>query len=202
MKKSLRWLAATAMTWLLATTILASLVARPGVGSPSFAVILNMVLPMWIVGVFAIADPDLDHPWLAPYFETRRWERDGRRYKNLGVLRYQAVLKKHRIGVFGLRPRDFRVTPDATFVEKMERETRAAEAAHGACFLVVAGFAAFAAATGRIAGAIGLVAVGAACQVYPMLLQRYHRPRWRRVLTRARSRCDRTIPAGIVDVAE
>ena len=187
-KKALRWLAAMIMTWLLSTTILASLVARPGVGSFAFAVILNMVLPMWIVGFFAIADPNLDHPWLAPYFRTRRWEQDGRRYLDLGVLRFQAFLKKYRVGIFGLRPRDFRVTHDAVFLEKMERETRAAEVAHGVCFLVVAGFAVYAAVAGHIAGGIWLLVIGVVCQVYPMLLQRYHRPRWRRALTMARNR--------------
>ena len=76
-KKVLRWLAAMTMTWLLSTTILASLVARLGVGSFAFAVLLNSVLPMWILGFFAIADPNLDHPWLAPYLRTRRWEQNG-----------------------------------------------------------------------------------------------------------------------------
>ena len=70
-------LAAMAMTWLLSTTLLSSLVDRPGVGSFSFAVLLNMMLPMWIVGVFAIADPNLDHPWLAPYFTTSVGNRTG-----------------------------------------------------------------------------------------------------------------------------
>ena len=47
------------------------------------------------------------------------------------------------------------------------------------CFLVVAGFAVSAAVAGQIAGGIGLLVIGVVCQVYPMLLQRYHRPRWR-----------------------
>jgi hypothetical protein len=153
-KKALRWLAAMTMTWLLATTILATLVARPVVGSFAFAVILNMLLPMWIVAFFAIADPNLDHPWLVPYFRARRWEHNGRRYLHLGVLRFQAYLKKYRIGVFGLRPREFRVTQDALFLEKMERETRNAEVAHGVCFLVVAGFAIDSAVMGSITGAL------------------------------------------------
>jgi hypothetical protein len=185
-KKALRWLAATAMTWLLSTTLLASIVARPGVGSFAFAFILNMLLPMWILMFFAIAAPNLDHPWLAFYFRTRRWEQDGRRYVDLGVLPFQTFLKKYQIGIFGLRPRDFRVTHDAGFLEKMERETRAAEVAHGVCFLVVAGFAVDSAVLGRLAGAIWLLVIGVVCHVYPMLLQRYHRPRWRRALARAR----------------
>ena len=101
------------------------------------------------------------------------------------MLHFQAVLKKYRVGIFGMRPRGFRVNNGAALLARMERETRAAETAHGVCFAIVAGFAVYAAATGRIAGAVWLLIVGIVCQVYPMLLQRYHRPRWRRVLRQA-----------------
>ena len=83
-----------------------------------------------------------------------------------------------------MRPRDFRVTNDAVFLTRMERQTRAAEAAHGVCFAIVSGFAIYAPATARPAGAAWLLAGGIVCQACPMLLQRYHRPRWRRVLRR------------------
>ena len=196
MARMLRWAAAGLLTWLLAVTVLANLVREFGVESPGFAIVLNMALPLWVVAFFFIADPGLEHAWLEPYFRTRSWERDGERYRSLGVLPYQAVLKALRLGVFGLRPRGFRVTADPAFLAKMERDTRAAEAAHGLCFAIVAGFAVYAAATGRIAGAGWLLAAGLVCQVYPMLLQRHHRPRWRRALRRRNARC-----AGVVDVA-
>ena len=64
--KGLRWVAALLLTWLLSATILTSLLARLGAESIAFALVLDMVLPLWILGFFAIADPDIDHPWLEP----------------------------------------------------------------------------------------------------------------------------------------
>ncbi len=74
------------------------------------------------------------------------------------------------------------------FSRRWNVKPAAREAAHGVCFLVVAGFAVYAAVAGHIAGGIWLLVIGVVCQVYPMLLQRYHRPRWRRALTMARNR--------------
>ena len=82
---------------------------------------------------FVIADPDLDHPWLAPYFRTKCWEQDGRRYLDLGVLRFQAFLKKYRVGILWAPAATLRVTHDAVFLEKMERETRAVGKRRTAC---------------------------------------------------------------------
>ena len=184
MTRWLRWVAAGLLTWALSATVLSGLVQKYGLESPGFAVVLNMALPLWVVAFFFVADPGVDHAWLEAYFKPRKWERDGRRYRPLGVLQFQAVLKALRIGVFSLRPADFRVRNDADLLARLERETRAAEAAHGLCFAVVVGFAVYAAATGRLAGAAWLLVTGTVCQLYPVLLQRHHRPRWRRVLRR------------------
>ncbi len=186
MATALRWAAAGVLTWLLAVTVLANLVREFGVESPGFAIVLNMALPLWVVAFFFITAPPIDHPWLETYFRTRGWERAGERYRAFGVRPFQAILKALRLGVFGFRPPDFRVTGDPAFLARMERDTRAAEAAHGVCFAIVVGFALYAAATGRIRGAAWLVLVGIVCQAYPMLLQRHHRPRWRRAMRRQR----------------
>ena len=184
MATGLRWAAAGLLTWWLAVTVLADLVRRFGVESPGFAIVLNMALPLWVVAFFFITAPPIDHPWLEAYFRPRGWERAGERYRAFGVRPFQAVLKALRLGVFGMRPPDFRVTSDAAFLARMERDTRGSEAAHGVCFAIVVGFALYAAATGRIAGAVWLLLLGIVCQVYPVLLQRHQRPRWRRAMRR------------------
>ena len=101
---------------------------------------------------------------------------------------FQAFLKTFRLGVFGMRPPDFRVTGDVAFLRRMERDTRSAEAAHGVCFAIVLGFAVYAVVTGRIAGAGWLFVTGVVCHAYPMLLQRHQRPRWRRAMRRRSAR--------------
>jgi hypothetical protein len=181
----LRWAAACLLTWALGVPVLVNLMRSYDVASPGFALLLNMALPLWVVAFFAITAPPVDHPWLEAYFRPRRWERAGEIYRALGVRPFQAVLKVLRLGVFGMRPHDFRVTGDAAFLLRMERDTRSAEAAHGVCFIIVVGFAVYAAATGRIDGAAWLLLAGIVCHAYPMLLQRHHRPRWRRVMHRS-----------------
>jgi hypothetical protein len=181
----LRWVAACVLTWVVGVPILANMVRDFGVASPGFALLLNMTLPLWVVAFFFITAPPIDHPWLEAYFRPRRWERAGEIYRGFGVRPFQAFLKAARLGVFGLRPRDFRVTGDTAFLTRMERDARSAEAAHGVCFAIGVGFAVYAAATGRIAGAAWLILAGIVCHAYPMLLQRHHRPRWRRVMRRS-----------------
>ena len=70
--KVLRWAAAIVVTWFLAATVLAALVKGLGVGSIGFSIALNMVLPMWVFAFFAVADPNIDHPWLEPYLQSEK----------------------------------------------------------------------------------------------------------------------------------
>ena len=177
----LRWAAAFLWTGFIAATVIAPLVVWLGLGSILFSLALNQLLMIWVFIFFTLAHPPLDHPWLEPYFRIRPWERDGKRWLSVGVLPYQAVLKKFRLGVFGgMRPKDFRVTGDPAFLARMEGETKGAESAHLLCFLIVVGFAVYAVTNGQPAGAAWLLVTGIVTQVYPVMLQRYHRPRWRR----------------------
>jgi hypothetical protein len=153
-----------------------------GVDSLRFALLLNFVLPMWILAVFVIASPDVTHPSLKPYFRSKTWEREGEIYSRLGVLRFQALLRP--IGRHHIRGRDFQMRRDFALLKSLEQETKAAEAAHGACFVVVVLFAGYAALLGSIRGPFWLLSTGVFFQVYPMLLQRYHRPRYRRILAK------------------
>lgn len=139
-----------------------------------------LLLPMWTVAVFYLVQPDLRHPWLDRYFAPKSWERDGTLYLYFGVLRIQVLQE-----ILGRkRPPGFRVRRDEVFLEKMEYETRAAEAAHGLCFFVMVGLAIYVAVVDSIAAFGWLIAIALAFQVPAVILQRYHRPRWRRLLSK------------------
>jgi hypothetical protein len=169
------WLAAAAVTcvagWLLFDLARYGWIAVAIIGNA-------LLLPMWTVAVFYLLAPNLRHPSLERYFEPKAWERGGTSYLHVGVFRIQALLELLGRG----RPRGFRVRRDKVFLERMEYETRAAEAAHGLCFLVMVGLAAYAAIVGSIAGMCWLVGTALAFQAPAVILQRYHRPRWRRLL--------------------
>jgi hypothetical protein len=178
--------------------ILLKLMEILGIGSFISALVLNFLLPMWILVVFILSGPDLTRPWLDFYFKSRRWERDGKFYLPLGILRFQTMLFSsnfYKDTLYSLRPPGYRVRNDGSFFQVAERNTRNAEAAHGACFLVVLGFAAYAGIIGSISGVVWLIATGIVWQLYPVLLQRYHRPRWRRLLNRLSGTIQRSDPS-------
>jgi hypothetical protein len=138
-----------------------------------------LLLPMWTIAVFYLLAPNLSHPFLDRYFAPKAWERGGTSYLHVGVLQIQALLEM----LGRKRPRGFRIRRDKVFLEKMEYDTRAAEAAHGLCFLVMVGLAAYAAIVGSITGMCWLIGTALAFQAPAVVLQRYHRPRWRRLLS-------------------
>jgi hypothetical protein len=171
------WLAAAAVTYVAAWLLLDF--AR--YGWLAVAIIGNaLLLPMWAAAVFYLVQPDLRQPWLDGYFAPKSWERGGALYLQFGVLRIQALLDM----LGRKRPRGFRIRRDQAFLEEMEYETRAAEAAHGLCFVVMAGLAACVAVVDGIAAFGWLIAAALAFQVPAVILQRYHRPRWRRLLSK------------------
>ena len=169
------WLAAASVTcvggWLLFDLARYGWIAVAIIGNA-------LLLPMWTVAVFYLLAPNLRHPFLERYFAPKAWERGGTTYLQVGVLRIQALLEM----LGRKRPRGFRVRRDKAFLERMEYETRAAEAAHGLCLLVMVGLAAYPAIVGSIAGMCWLVGTALAFQTPAVILQRYHRPRWRRLL--------------------
>ena len=172
-----RWLGTAAVTCLAAWVLID--LAR--YGWPAVAIIGNaLLLPMWTVAVFYLTPPNLRHPVLDRYFSAKPWERGGALYRQFGVLRIQTLLEM----LGRRRPRGFHVQRDEAFAERMEYETRAAEAAHGLCFFVMVVLAAFAAVVDSVGGGLWLLVTALAFQTPAVILQRYNRPRWRRLLSR------------------
>jgi len=192
--RAIRWLAAAVVTW-ISGWILFDLSRH---GWIAVAIIGNaLLLPIWAVAVFHLIPPNLKHPLLHGYFAPKSWERGGSFYLQFGVLRIQALLEKLGLEkLSGRRPRGFRVRRDEVFIEKMEWQTRAAEAAHGLCFLVMVGLAGYTAIIGNVSGFGWLIGSALAFQVPAVILQRYNRPRWCRLLSRLSARVERNRIAG------
>lgn len=144
-----------------------------------FPVVLNFLLCGWILFIFAVLQPDLRDPRLEPYFRTRKWEREGRFHLQLGVLRFQSMISKY---MPGKQPpgRDFKT--NRVFLQDMELATRTAEFAHLFCFFALLPFIVGTARIGNVVATGWLIANGLAWHIYPVLLQRYNRPRWQRLL--------------------
>ncbi|HET7904468.1 MAG TPA: hypothetical protein VFM17_07900 [Candidatus Eisenbacteria bacterium] len=113
-------------------------------------------------------------PRFQRYYELRRWERSGRLYRALGVPIFRAIVRRGPLSIFN------RALPKAWHshdVERIEREVRAAEAAHGVAFGIILALAVVALVRGEVARAAWLAVLDLPLNLYPALLQRYHRLR-------------------------
>jgi len=108
-------------------------------------------------------------PRFDAWYRLRRWERSGRLYHWLGVPLFRAAVRKSPLARFN------RSLPHAWKSgdpERIEDETRTAEAAHGVAFLIALALAIAAFVTGRIRWAIWLAVLDLPLNLYPVLLQR------------------------------
>ncbi len=113
-------------------------------------------------------------PAFESYFRLRRWERTGRLYRALGVPLFRAIVRRGPLSVFN------RALPAAWRTGdrgRIEHEIRAAEAGHGIAFGIVLALSITAYLRGHPGRAAWLVALDIPMNLYPVLLQRYHRVR-------------------------
>ena len=132
------------------------------------AALANLAVVVWSSFVL----PLRGLPRFEEYFKLRAWERSGRLHRALGVPLFRALVRRGPLSVFN------RALPAAWHtgdVERMERETRAAEAGHITAFGIVLALAVLSLVRGDVPRAAWLVALDIPMNLYPVLLQRDHR---------------------------
>jgi hypothetical protein len=159
---------AFALASLLLVAALAFLTIDPG--EPAFlrAALINLAVVAWSSFVL----PLRGLPRLEGFFKLRAWERSGRLYRALGVPLFRALIRRGPLSLFN---RALPAAWHAGDVERIERETRAAEAGHGIAFGIVLALAVVSLARGETERAAWLAALDVPMNLYPVLLQRDHR---------------------------
>jgi len=165
----MRRLAFAAAT-LLVLAILAWLAIDRGGSAFVRATLANLAVVAWSSFVL----PLRGLPRLEAYFRLRAWERSGRLYHALGVPLFRAIVRRGPLSVFN---RALPAAWHAGDAERIEHETRAAEAGHAIAFGIVLALAALSLARGDAARATWLAALDVPMNLYPVLLQRDHRLR-------------------------
>jgi hypothetical protein len=141
----------------------------------AYIVTVNFALMGWAWFVFDKHQPALN----SRFFDAFAFEKNGQLYGYTGLLWFREF--QHLIGwnkLLGVP--NIRLNKHA--IEEMEWGTRFGEATHWLCLITllpIAGWSAF-----RMSG-IGLpywLVSAIVLHVYPIMLQRYHRPRFRRLL--------------------
>lgn len=161
---------AFAAATLLVLAILVYLAIDRGGSAFVRAALANLAVVAWSSFVL----PLRGMPRLEGYFRLRAWERSGRLYRTLGVPAFRAIVRRGPLAMFN------RALPAAWHAgdpERIEQETRAAEAGHLVAFGIVMGLAMLSLARGDSARATWLAVLDVPMNLYPVLLQRHHRLR-------------------------
>ena len=141
------------------------------------AALTNLAIVTWSSFVL----PLRGLPRFESWYRLRRWERSGRFFTWLGVPLFRMLVRRTPLSRFN------RALPSAWHSgdpERIEEETRTAEAAHLVAFFVVVVLALAAFLAGRTRWAVWLVVLDVPLNLYPVLLQRDHRHRLFEMLRR------------------
>lgn len=176
----LKWVKALLIVSLAAATT-GLMVRFMNITSASFSMAFNFLLMFWVAVFESQVKPALD----SPYFDTYPFEKQGKIYRMLGVEWYRAILVKS--GWEKLRQQTMPISKSHQAFLAYERGSRVAEAGHlvvGIIVLIVTGYVAF---TYSFRAIGWLVLFNLFLNVYPVLLQRYTRPRLRRMIAKFRA---------------
>lgn len=147
-----------------------------GVQSLGFAICVNLLLMGASAGVLGLINPALT----STYFAPRAFEKEGRVYRWFGVQYFPLLLRV--IGSEQMRRQAAPIRKDESSLTQFSRRTKMSETSHGCVALMVAVLSIYVATAYSIDQSKWLMATNIVFNVYPVMLQRYNRPRVERIL--------------------
>lgn len=153
-----------------------ALVYYIGVQGFSFAWALNFLL-MACVLTFT---ETLKSPLSSPYYNDKAWERRGKIYESFGINFFRKLLVW--IGWEKLNKKSNPIAKDTKALAHLHYQTKKSELGHLIIFIVVLGFNIFVAFRFGIHKSMWLLVLNILLNLYPILLQRYNRPRLERAI--------------------
>lgn len=160
----------------LATATLSLMLLYMDITSGAFSLGFNFALMFW----FTILESQLRPTLHSRYFNSYPFEKQGALYRMLGIEWYRAILIKS--GWEKIRQQQTPIKKSLSDFQAYERGTRVAEVGHivvAVIVLIVNGYVLFAYSARN---AIWLLVFNILLNVYPVLLQRYTRPRLQRMI--------------------
>jgi hypothetical protein len=176
----LKWVKVLLVVGLASLTI-SLMLFRLDVTSAAFSLGVNFGLMFW----FTIVESQLRPTLNSSYFNAYPFEKQGKFYQLLGIEWYRVILIKS--GWEKIRQKQTPISKDLAAFQAYERASRVAEVGHlviGSIVLLLTGYVLLAYS---IRGALWLILSNLILNAYPILLQRYTRPRLRRILDRLRT---------------
>lgn len=166
----------TLLISLFAVSMIAAIAYLQGFTSFTFAWVLNFMLMMGVSSVMQTFKPGLT----SSYFDVKGWETDGKVYKWLGVHAFRKLLVW--VGWEKLHKAVNPVKKDLQALSKLEYNTRQSEFGHLIILFIVLAFSVGVALHEGIGQSLWLIFLNALLNLYPILVQRYNRPRLQRAI--------------------
>lgn len=152
------------------------LVLYIGVVGFQFAWILNFMLMMCVL----IFTETLKSKFNSDYYKIKDWENRGKIYENFGINVFRKLLVL--VGWEKLNKKSNPVKNDLESLIHLEYRTKQSELGHLIIFFIVFGFTIYVAIKFTFIESLWLLFLNIILNVYPILLQRYNRPRLQRAL--------------------
>src|SRR5690554_1661910 len=147
-----------------------------GMDSFLFAWILNFMLMISVLAFTQTLKPKLT----SSYYNTKSWEKGGRVYQYLGVNLFRKILVW--IGWEKLNKKVNPVAKSLNSLLHLEYGTRQSEFGHLIIFSIVLAVNIFVAIKFDFVKSLWLLILNLLLNVYPIMVQRYNRPRLRRII--------------------
>lgn len=141
-----------------------------------YSITLNFTLMLWMSVVETLLIPALK----SSYFNTHPFEEEGKIYKYLGVDFFRKFLVLS--GWERSRKKETPIRKSLILLEYYEYRTRASEFGHGIIAIIIASTTLYVLMVYSFKETKWLIIFNIFLNIYPMMLQRYNRPRVRRVI--------------------
>lgn len=147
-----------------------------------FAWILNFMLMMCVL----LFTETLRSPFTSFYYEKKNWEADGTVYERLGINVFRKLLVG--VGWEKLNKKSNPVEKNTKALSQLHYRTKQSEFGHVIIFIIVLGFTIFVALEYGFVESLWLLFLNILLNLYPILLQRYNRPRLAKAIQLSKSR--------------
>lgn len=151
-----------------------------------FAWALNFILMLW---VFAFTET-LKSQHTSNYYNEKKWERSGKIYEYFGVNFFRKILVW--TGWEKLNKKSNPIEKNTQALVKMHLQTKKSELGHFIILMIVFGVTVFVAFNFGVIKALWLFLLNILLNLYPVLLQRYNRPRLERAIKISKRRDGKT----------
>ena len=167
---------------IITIALIYALIHYIGMQGFAFAWALNFIL-MACVLTFT---ETLKSPLTSPYYLEKVWERKGKIYESFGINFFRKLLVW--IGWERLNKKSNPIEKNTKALMHLHYQTKQSELGHVIIFIIVLGFNVFVAFKFGILKSLSLFILNILLNLYPILLQRYNRPRIERAINLSKRR--------------